>query len=109
MTAAAAEKAPAKRRVPYFSTEATVDVDIDPDDLHAAGWHHEHECPAEPLQLVRDEEDDPAPAVTFPEAVASLHRQAHPGQGPSVATCHEEPCRSLTLDQLRGKHRPSIW
>jgi len=34
-------------------------------------------------------------------AVASLHRQAHPGQARSVRLCHEEPCRSLNLEQLR--------
>jgi hypothetical protein len=34
-------------------------------------------------------------------AVAALHRQAHPGEHPDVAMCHQEPCRSLALDVLR--------
>jgi hypothetical protein len=87
-------KATAKR-VPYFNTTATVDVDIDPDDLHEGGWHHENECAgtstmaAAPLVVG---------AVSYGDAIASLHRQAHPGQ---LAACHEEPCRSLSFEQLR--------
>jgi hypothetical protein len=82
-----------KHRVPGFSLDVT--VDIDPEDLHAAGWHHDSEldldwCP---------EDAEPAP---LSDAVASLHRQAHPGQHPSVTMGHEEPCRSLSIDQLRG-------
>lgn len=86
-------------RLRYFQTEVTVDVDIDPDDLHAAGWHHKDECPAvtDPLP-----ERQPRPRVSLMDAVDSLHRQAHPSQLPDVAVCLEEPCRSLTLDQIRG-------
>jgi hypothetical protein len=34
-------------------------------------------------------------------AVVTLHRQAHSGEHPSVAMCHQEPCRSLSIAQLR--------
>jgi hypothetical protein len=90
-----------KTRAPYFNTEATVDVEIDPDDLHSAGWHHENECklpPQEPAYPL-------PPLVSLADAVASLHRQAHPGQHVSVTMCHEEPCRSLLIDQVR---RPAV-
>jgi hypothetical protein len=87
----------AKKRIPSFSAEATVDIEVDPDDLHSAGWHHESECDAgkgERGEII-------PPQLGLRDAVASLHRQAHPGQHPDVAMCHEEPCRSLTIDQLR--------
>jgi hypothetical protein len=88
------------KRVPYFTTSTTVDVDIDPDDLHDAGWHHENECGID----VSDEKDMAALPVddlsALGAAVASLHRQAHPSQSRSVRLCREEPCRSLSLDQL---------
>lgn len=89
-----------KRTIPYFTTETTVEVEIDPDDLHDAGWHHEDEC-KNPVEYgnhavpVLPNEDIRALGA----ALASLHRQAHPSAG-SVRVCHEEPCRSLTLDQL---------
>jgi hypothetical protein len=96
-----------KKRVPYFCTEATVDVEIDPDDLHDAGWHHQNECPLTPVPAPA--EDAPVingmrtpPLMTLIEAVESLHRQAHPSQHRSPTMCHEEPCRSLTMSQLRG-------
>ena len=89
--------APAKKRVPYFSTEATVDVEIDPDDLHADGWHHESECkmtgPNEPVPLVLG-------GTGYQDAIASLHRQAHPSQSPDPAACSEEPCRSIDIIHL---------
>jgi hypothetical protein len=88
-----------KKRIPCFTTEATVDVDIDPEDLHHAGWHHEDECDASK----GDGGEIMPPLLGLRDAVASLHRQAHPGQHSSVTMCHEEPCRSLTLDQLRGQ------
>ena len=89
----------AKRKVSYFSTTATVDVEIDPDDLHEDGWHHESECG------LNVDEDDQLPLLSndcvrdLAAAVASLHRQAHPS-AISVRACHEEPCRSLSLEQL---------
>ena len=89
----------AKKRIPYFSTEATVDVDIDPDDLHGAGWHHESECDPK----TGEHPEYIPPLLDLGDVVASLHRQAHPDQHPDVAMCHEEPCRSLTIDQLRGR------
>lgn len=98
MTATAIKLKPAERRIPYFRTETTVDVDIDPDDLRDAGWHHEYECPAGPRLVLDDAPPDKTPPL---EIIPSLHRQAHPSQGPHPVTCHEEPCRSLTLDQLR--------
>lgn len=72
-----------------FLTTVTVDVDIDEEILRDNGWHHEEdECCA------------PDTGNSLGPAVASLHRQAHPGQHRDVRLCHEEPCRSLTLDQL---------
>lgn len=73
------------KRIPYFNTEATVDVEIDPDDLHEAGWHHEDECDKKP------------PVVGLEAAVASLHRQAHPSQDLNVTTCREEPGPSIVI------------
>lgn len=99
MSATAIKLRTPERRIRYFDTTVTVDVEIDPDDLHDAGWHHEYECPAAPPQAVADAPlPDPTPPL---EVIESLHRQAHPSQHRSVAMCHEEPCRSLTLDQLR--------
>lgn len=90
----------AKRKVSYFSTTATVDVEIDPDDLHEDGWHHESECG---LDIVDDDERLPLlsneSVQELAAAVASLHRQAHPSAA-SVRLCHEEPCRSFSLEQL---------
>lgn len=71
----------------WRTTTVTVDVEIDEDALLDNGWHHEDDCPKPP-----DSKLGPA--------VASLHRQAHPGQAISVRLCREEPCRSLTLEQL---------
>jgi len=87
-----------KRRLSSFSTTVEVDVDIDVDDLHADGWHHQDECEQEGEwegEAGRLKEA----ARALGAAVASLHRQAHPS-APSIRLCREEPCRSLTLDQL---------
>lgn len=89
----------AKSKVPYFDYTAMVDVDvqIDPDELHDGGWHHESECdhyPPNPMQ-------DPERAV-FTVAILSLHRQAHPRQQPDPLFCHELPCREIPCDLLRG-------
>ena len=88
-----------KAKVPYFETDVTVTsyVEIDPDELHDAGWHHETECGglANPRPLV-------VGTMPYAEAVASLHRQAHPSQLSDPATCREETCRSLSFVQLRG-------
>jgi hypothetical protein len=81
----------------WFSIEATVDVDVDPDDLHHEGWHHESECPAKPPP----EKTALPPAVTLMDALVSLHRQAHPSAR-DLTVCTEDPCRWLTLEQLRG-------
>lgn len=79
---------------PFMTTtlatvEAEVDVEIEADDLHDAGWHHDSECKGVPV------------TTGFGAVIASLHRQAHPGQHREVMYCHEEPCRSLTLEQLQ--------
>ena len=85
----------AKPKLKTFSTTVSefidIDVDIEPDELHEAGWHHESECSSVHV---------PIAVSTLGEAVASLHRQAHPGEQRSVRLCHEEPCRSLSLEQL---------
>src|SRR5579859_6754824 len=92
---------PVKRRVPrYFDTEVSVDVTIDAEDLHDAGWHHEDECPAAPEEATTVV----PPRMSLLDAVLSLHRQAHPTVGP-ITLCPKEPCRSLTLEQLRATVR----
>ena len=79
-----------KRRTFYFDKSVTVEIDIE--DLEEAGYHHEDECPAK---------QPPAPgAPDLSDALASLHRQAHPGAHPEIFLCTEEPCRSLGLDQI---------
>lgn len=70
---------------------ATVDVDIDIADLEDCGWHHEDDC--------KNSTKGGGSAWISP-VIASLHRQAHPRETLSVRGCHEEPCRSLTLDQI---------
>ena len=90
--------APAKA-VPYFSTTVStdVDVDIDPDELHDAGWHHENECKYQSFVTAEKQ--------VYRDAIASLHRQAHPSQplDPFVPLlCREEPCRSLGLAAQAG-------
>ncbi len=88
-----------KARVPYFRTTASVDADVEisPDELHEDGWHHESECagtdPRVAIPLT-------AGTVSYAEAVASLHRQAHPRQLADPAACREEPCRPMSLAQL---------
>jgi hypothetical protein len=85
------------RRSVSVTTE--VDVDVCEDELREKGWHHEDDCDvlAESAAYLEEESrTDP-----LGPAVASLHRQAHPGQPRSITLCREEPCRSLTLDQLK--------
>ncbi len=77
-------------------TRTTVDVEVDIDitDLADNGWHHDDDCPSrQPGRRASTQ------AVT--EALASLHRQAHPGQSPDPLVCREEPCRSLSYDEIR--------
>lgn len=85
------------RKVPRYE-RFTVDteVEIDASDLHEAGWHHEYECPSG----TKTTEPPPSPSVPLLAALESLHHQAH-GAAP-FTLCQREPCRSLTLDQLRG-------
>lgn len=95
------------QRTRHFSTTVSteVDVDIDPDDLHDEGWHHDSECDTHCKHtsgflrpLVLD-------WVSYADAIGSLHRQAHPSQHADPAMCREEPCRSLSYAQLRGEVR----
>jgi len=74
------------RKRTYTTVEVEVDVDIT--DLAGNGWHHEDECPSASTAAVAD-------------ALASLHRQAHPSQTLSPLTCREEPCRSLSYEEIR--------
>jgi hypothetical protein len=69
--------------------EVTADVDIT--DLVEAGWHHEDDCPTA----------EAAPLRAASQAIASLHRQAHPSQHADPWLCREEPCRSVSTDVLR--------
>ena len=81
-----------KRRTFYF--DKSVEVEIDIDDLEEAGYHHEDDCPAKKLTGALPG----SPALA--DALASLHRQAHPNAHSEVFMCPEEPCRSLDLDQI---------
>lgn len=71
--------------------------EIDMDDLEEAGYHHEDDCPAR-----SGSEGGPDLA----DALASLHRQAHPNAHRDIFLCPEEPCRSLEMDQI-GYGRPA--
>lgn len=81
------------RKRTYTTIEVSAEVDIS--DLADNGWHHEDDCP----EKVEGRTSD---AEALREAVASLHQQAHPGESHDPVLCREEPCRSLTMDQLRG-------
>jgi hypothetical protein len=94
---------PKAKQAPHYSAlvSTEVEVDLDPDDLHDAGWHHESECAGGRQKMAA------APPVSLglgwvgvTAALESLHRQAH-GDGP-IMLCRAEPCSSLSLDQLRG-------
>jgi hypothetical protein len=100
-------RASTKSKAPYFDTTVSVDVDVElsPAQLNEAGWHHESECAGTqpeirpPLVIG---------AMGYRDAVASLHRQAHPGQLTDPASCREEPCRSLSFAQVAQRlGRPS--
>jgi len=83
---------PMTRKRTTVDVDVTVEVDIS--DLEENGWHHEDDCPSS-----QPERRESTKAVT--EALASLHRQAHPSQPPDPLTCREEPCRSLSYDEIR--------
>lgn len=87
---------PRKPKIPRFTSfDVTVDVEVDADDLHEQGWHHENECPAGAGPLA----DEP-PLADLRAVIEALHHQAH-GPG-SLVLCRTEPCSSLSIDQLRG-------
>lgn len=89
------------KKVPRsISVYTSVDIDIDVDDLHEQGFHHENECPAGVPFTPRSAEPAGGGLTSLRAALESLHRQAH-GSG-SIVLCHAEPCSSLSLDQLRG-------
>jgi hypothetical protein len=75
----------------YVDKTVGVEVEIDEDDLADAGYHHGDDCPAARRDPLPGEPD-------VRVALASLHRQAHPGARPDIFLCPEEPCRSLGLD-----------
>jgi hypothetical protein len=76
-----------------FWTDVAVTVDIG--DLMDNGWHHEDDCP-DNRGLA------PTPGIVR-DALASLHQQAHPAEHPEPFLCREEPCRSLSFEQLMPK------
>lgn len=84
--------APMTRSRTTVDVEVTAEVDIS--DLVDNGWHHEDDCPSK--QSGRRESTQ---AVA--DALASLHRQAHPLQCADPLTCREEPCRSLSYEEIR--------
>lgn len=91
-----------KTRIQAFSYVTEVEVTIDPDDLHDDGWHHESECGGGDDAAAASPTSRALPAPDpAGQAIASLHRQAHPSQAPDVTLCREEPCRSLGLHELR--------
>ena len=77
-----------KRKTFYF--DKTVEVEVDEEDLEEAGYHHEDACPSKTVPGW----------VDLSDALASLHRQAHPNASPEIFACPEEPCRSLGMDQI---------
>lgn len=87
------------KKVPYFDTSVSVDaeVEISPRELHEAGWHHESECGGTSPELATPLV---VGGVSEREAIASLHRQAHPHAPGDPGMCPEEPCRSLSFDQV---------
>ena len=95
---------PKGKKPPRFSTYVTteVDVDIDPDDLHDEGWHHETECEAMAAAGLAEQKaaDAGELADIYRVAIVALHHEAH-GRSP-IILCRSEPCISLSLDQLRG-------
>jgi len=83
-----------------FSFDKTVEVEVDIEDLEDAGYHHEDDCPAKRL---------PVPgAIGTTDALASLHRQAHPSASSEIFACAEEPCRSLGIEQIGYGGRPPL-
>ena len=75
----------------YFEKE--VEVEISAEDLEDAGYHHEDDCPARAHAC-------PPGQVDLSDALASLHRQAHPSAPGNIFLCREEPCRSLGLNLI---------
>jgi hypothetical protein len=76
-------------------TYTTVEVEVDITDLAENGWHHEDDCPGnQPAKICADEQ--------LREAIRNLHEQAHAQENPDPVLCRSEPCRSLTMDQIRG-------
>ena len=65
-----------KTKAPYFETSVSVDTEVDveisPDELRKAGWHHKSECGG------ADEPELPVPlivgALSYRDVVGSLHR-----------------------------------
>ncbi len=84
----------ARVRKRYVNVVTEVDVEIDEEALEEAGWHSEDGCPNKP-KIKRGLE----PAATS-DAIASLHRQAHPTEHPDPFLCRDEPCRSLPPEAL---------
>lgn len=83
----------AKRVKPCVTFEVTTEAEVTVDDLEDAGYHHEDDCPARAGRV----------PVSVTEALASLHRQAHPQQSADLLMCREEPCRSLSMEQAIGR------
>jgi hypothetical protein len=76
-----------------ISTE--VEVEVQPEDLEDAGWHHEDDCPGKPGAPLHD-----WLAPDYGEVIRALHEQAH-GKG-DLFKCRKHPCSMLTFEQLRA-------
>ena len=92
------------RSTPRHRRYTTVEVDLagilddlDEGELAEYGLHDQAHCPAK--IPVAETPDDRA----IREAIASLHRQAHPGQHPEPFLCREEPCCSLGTSLLLSR------
>lgn len=79
------------RKRTYVTIETAVEVDIT--DLADNGWHHEDDCPTGASAR--------RAATQAADAIASLHRKAHPSQHLDPWLCREEPCRSVDGDLMR--------
>ena len=82
----------------YTTVTAEVEVhigdlleDLSDEDLAELGLHLDEKCAAKVPVTETPGQD------CIRDAIASLHRQAHPAANSDPWLCHEEPCRSLPL------------
>ena len=81
-----------EKRIPTFTTSEYVDIDIDPEELEAAGWRY-----------VGDEKDG-QPVIAEEKALDIVHRWHDDTHDGPWQWCAEEPCDSLRGRPHDGKH-----